>query len=74
MTRDDRHTDLVGLCRSILTAGLPTPPARMVNTPAPDVAHDPALDDYRCPNGCGSHKCKGSCEPGSDRQSRWGGW
>jgi hypothetical protein len=70
VSRSDTRTDLVDLCRSILTAGLPTPPARMVNTPAPDVAHDPALDDYRCP-GCGSHKCRGRCAPDVDRPPRW---
>jgi hypothetical protein len=30
-----------------------------------------ALDDYRCPNGCGSHRCGGRCAPDVDRPPRW---
>jgi hypothetical protein len=47
------------------------PTALPTRTPEPDVE---ALDDYRCPNGCGSHACRGRCAPDVDRPPRWERW
>lgn len=76
-----RTTDLSRFCRALLVESLPPVPACMHGTPGcrdtsgrdhlcgvrwADVAHaqTSALNDHRCV--CGSHRCRGRCEPGRD--------